>query len=351
MVSQEAQHERGESHDGIIRRSFGVTTRAVDLEARTVTVIASTTTVDSHGDIVEQDWDLTRYRKNPVVLWNHNVFGAYRYSDGMSCPEDLLPIGHSTSCSVEGGQLVATIKFGSAEYNEMSQRVFLGFAEGHIRAVSVGFYPGVITEEQVEGGYRYRLSACELLEISAVPIPSNPDAVAKSAAFAHEQVGRLVAERRARAAQEKPSMDTAEMKAALDSANGEVAKLKVSNEAAVQRADKAEALNKQLADDLKAANEKLAQAATARSKTLLDGLQGKKFAPAEREKLDALVAKAGIDDVVELLQLRADLPVVAATLAGGLETRGIEQPAPTSAEGNAADAIISDLVKSARAAN
>ncbi len=352
MASQTTQHERGESDDGIVRRSFGVATRAIDREARTVEVVASTTTEDSHGDVIEQDWDLTRFLRNPVVLWNHNVFGAYRYSDGMSAPEDLLPIGHCTSTSVTGGQLVATIKFGSAEYNPMSEKVFLGFVEGHIRAVSVGFYPGVIAEEKVEGGYRYRLSQCELLEISAVPIPSNPDAVAKSAAFEHEQIGRLVAERRARAAQEtNPMAMTNEEKAAHDNAISEVAKLKASNEAATQRAERAEALNVQLKADLAAASEQISKAAAERSKTLLDGLQCKKFAPAEREKLDKLVAKAGIDDVLELLNARPDLPVVQQSLQGGVVTRGIEQQTPPSTDGGDADDAFNKAIKAELAAN
>ncbi len=352
LASQATQHKRGERDDGLVRRSFDITARSVDLDARTVTVVASTTTVDSHGDIIEQDWKLDRYRKNPVVLWHHNVFGAWRYSDGMSAPEDLLPIGHAPEVAVEGGplgQLTATIKLGSAEYNPLSQRVLLGFAEGHIRAVSVGFYPGEITEEKVEGGYRYRLSACELLEISVVPIPSNPDAVAKSIASEHEHIGRLLAERRARTAQENgPMAMTAEEKAALDSAQGEVAKLKAERDQAVQRAERAAtdlAAEKARADQ---AVERANKAEAAHSKAQLDALQGKKFAPAEREDLDATVAKMGIDFVLKSLEKRTDLPVTAPQLNGGVQTRGLAQPAPAPTD-NTAAAADSDFEKAVAA--
>lgn len=352
MGAEAAQPIRGQPDDGVIRRSFGITTRGIDLEQRTVTVVASTTTEDSHGDIIEQDWDLARYLKNPVVLWNHNVFGAWRYSDGTSEPKDFLPIGHSVSCSVEGGQLVATLKFGSAEYNEMSERVLLGFAEGHLRAVSVGFYPGVITEEKVEGGYRYRLSQCELLEISAVPIPSNPDAVAKSLASDHDRLGRIVAERRARAQETTTmAMSEAEQKS-LNDAQGEVARLKLENGGLVQRAEKAETELATTKTALEAANKLAGEATEARTKTLLDGFQGKKFAPAEREDIDAIAKQMGIDFVVKQLEKRADLAVTAPNLANGLTTKTNDQPAPAPLDGQqAADNIVSDLVKSARATN
>lgn len=341
--------------DGLVRRSFGITVRGVDLEARTVDVIASTTSVDSHGDIIEQDWVLDRYRKNPVVLWNHNKFGSWSYSDGMCDPKDLLPIGHCPSFGVDGGQLVATIKFGSADYNEMSERVFLGFAEQHIRAVSVGFYPGVITEEMVEGGYRYRLSQCELLEISVVPIPSNPDAVAKSAAAEHEYLGRLAAERRAHAAQEtEPMSMTAEEKAALDTA-------RANEKAATELAEKAEAKANMLREELKAAQDSLkaerearAKSDEARVKSALDALQGVKFKPTERARLEGHVKTLGLDEVLASLAERDDLPVIKETLAGGLKTRSAAQPTPPSTEeapGGASRSIHEEALAAARGSN
>jgi hypothetical protein len=332
MGTEDAQPQRRLGDDGLVRRSFGITVRAVNVEARTVDVIASTTTVDSHGDIVEQDWILDRYKKNPVVLWNHNKFGSYSYADGMCDPKDLLPIGHCPSFGVEGGQLVATIKFGSADYNEMSERVFLGFAEQHIRAVSVGFYPGVIAEEAVEGGSRYRLSKCELLEISVVPIPSNPDAVAKSAAAEHEYIGRLAAERRARAQENEPMAMTAEEKAALDKA---LADTKAATELAQHAEAKATMLKEELATAqaaLKSERELREKADAARTKSELDALQGVKFAPAERERLEKHVKALGLDEVIASLTERPSLAVTQDNLAGDLKTRGVHQPAPKTTE-------------------
>lgn len=44
---------------------------SVDVARRYAEFVASTDGVDSHGTIVRQNWQLDRYRKNPIVLWNH----------------------------------------------------------------------------------------------------------------------------------------------------------------------------------------------------------------------------------------------------------------------------------------
>lgn len=349
MGEQATQPERGQPDDGIVRRSFDIAVRGVDKEARTVEVVASTTTVDSYGDVIEQDWDLARYLKNPVVLWNHNVFAAWRYADGTSDPKDFLPIGHSVKTAVEGGQLVATLKFGSAEYNEMSERVFLGFAEGHIRAVSVGFYPGVITEEAVEGGYRYRLSQCELLEISAVPIPANPDAVAKSAAAEHKYLGRLMAERRAVKGEGPPAQETSTM-AMTPEEQKSYEKALSDARTATERADKSEALLAQLREDNKAANERAKKAEGELSKSKLDALEGVKFGKGERAKLDELVTKVGIDEVLGLLETRAPMAVTDPVTVKGKELRAKEQPAPGSTDDSQNRGASASIVDEALAA-
>ena len=53
---------------GIVERIYGVTIRAKDEETRSIEVTASSAALDSYDEIVEQDWDLTRYRANPIVL-------------------------------------------------------------------------------------------------------------------------------------------------------------------------------------------------------------------------------------------------------------------------------------------
>lgn len=160
--------------DGVVRRHVDCDVRAINQVERSVDVIASTNTLDAHYDILEQDWDLRRYRKNPVVLWNHN---SCMYVGAR--PKDLLPIGHASNVRVEEGKLKATLTFVDEKASELAEAVWQGFLQRSIRAVSVGFKPGKVTQELLNGRNIYRLSENELREISVVAIPANPDAVAE----------------------------------------------------------------------------------------------------------------------------------------------------------------------------
>jgi len=317
MGTEAAQPER--QWDGIVRRSFGVTTRGVDVATRSVEVVASTTTIDSHGDIVEQDWILDRYLKNPVVLWHHNNFESSGWSFGGACdPEDFLPIGHSKNTRVEGGQLVALLKFGSKEYNEMSERVFLGFVEEHIRAVSVGFYPGKVTEELTPGGGTiYRLSSNELLEISAVPIPSNPDAVAKAIAWERQHLGRIAAGKAAISGKEAPMAMTPEEKAAFDAALSESKTIRerVATLESELRTEKTEGAK--LIVDLKSASDRAKAAEDALIEQKLKELVGVKITTAELPEEIETAKALGIERVLKRLSLRPDMKMLAPATAGG----------------------------------
>ena len=193
-----ALSEKGD--DGIIHRTFGVTVKAdtIDKKARSVRVIASTDSIDSYDEIVEQDWEkrLGRYKKNPVVLYNHNKSG-FLGMGGAAC--DTLPIGSASDVRIVDGHLEATLHFVDDLANPMGEKVWQGFLQGSIRAVSVGFMPHSVREEKQNDVEILRLCDNELYEISAVAMPANADAVALSAESGSERQ-RLRA--RARAAQE-----------------------------------------------------------------------------------------------------------------------------------------------------
>ncbi|NOU33328.1 MAG: hypothetical protein HOO96_35980 [Polyangiaceae bacterium] len=127
--------------------------------------MASTAAVDSYGEIVEQVWKLERYMANPVVLFGHQ--------------SRELPIGRSTFVGVRGGQLECTVRFASPEANPKAEQVWQLVKEDVLRAVSVGFMPGSVRYEKRGGEDVAVLSDNELHEISIVPIPANPEALAK----------------------------------------------------------------------------------------------------------------------------------------------------------------------------
>ncbi len=153
---------------GLHERSLHV--RAIREEAREADFVCSTDAIDSYGEIVEQDWDLTRYLKNPVVLFAHQ--------------SRELPIGKATNVKVENGELVATIVFASEKANPLAENAWQSVLEGTLRAVSVGFDPHEVRAEKRDGVDVTVLAKNELYEISVTPIGANPEALAKQRAKA-----------------------------------------------------------------------------------------------------------------------------------------------------------------------
>ncbi len=129
----------------------------------TLTVTMSTGKQDRQGDILEPTGaDLSAFRKNPVVLW------AHRY--------DELPIGRADEVQIQGNAIRAKITFDSRGF---AREVLRLYAEGFLAGWSVGCLPRkwkVINDD--DGGFAgYHVTEWELLELSAVPVPANPEAI------------------------------------------------------------------------------------------------------------------------------------------------------------------------------
>lgn len=193
------EDEQEKPWDGLIRLAVDdFEIRAVNEDERSVEVVASSEDLDSHGHVVRQFWNLKRYKKNPVVLWNHNLFESSPWSFGGAVrPHDVFPVGRSANVRVEDKKLIAKLFFGSKEYSEIAEKIYLGFKEKILHAVSVGFRPGSVKRVQKGDRVFYELgdeeNPNELFEISVVPMGSNPAAVEKAHARVHEQILRLAA--------------------------------------------------------------------------------------------------------------------------------------------------------------
>lgn len=147
-------------------------------EGTVTTVIASTATTDRYGDIVEQHWDLQAFRDNPVILWNHDA--------------DQGVIGRAVRARInEDGNLEISILWDESPENPLGRRTADQFRRGFMSAVSVGFQPGAILSRGQLADDDPRRAALgdhgvvlgsedqpnELWELSAVPIPANPQAL------------------------------------------------------------------------------------------------------------------------------------------------------------------------------
>lgn len=139
---------------------------------RTLRYTISTGTPDREGDTVDvAGWDLTNFRKNPVVLWAHN--------------QDKFPIGRCIDIGVEDGVLKATVEFAPADIpraGEHAEAAYRLSAEGFLPGTSVGFRPleyDISNERNDDDSFFMPMDfkRQELLEFSLVPVPCNPDAL------------------------------------------------------------------------------------------------------------------------------------------------------------------------------
>lgn len=131
-------------------------------------VVASTSVIDRHGDTIQQDgWDLKNFKNNPVILWAHNADG------------EGLPIGKSLKTWIDGKGKDAKLRF-TCQFDmqdNFAAEVCRKVREGFINCVSVGFLPEEweqLDEDDFWSGYNFTKQ--ELLEISWVPVPANPEA-------------------------------------------------------------------------------------------------------------------------------------------------------------------------------
>ena len=149
-----------------------------------VTFVLSTDDVDRHGDVVSADgWRLEAYLQNPVLLWAHD----YRHP----------AIGRAVSVWNEPHRLLAKMEFAPSAF---AQEIAALYASGFQWGVSVGFRP-IRWEERRDartGGFLgLRYLEQELLEVSAVPVPANRQALRREAEEGRRELDALLAELRA----------------------------------------------------------------------------------------------------------------------------------------------------------
>lgn len=140
---------------------------------RVIHVIGSTQRIDRYRTKLV-GWKLTEFRKNPIFLWQHMSWDA--------------PLGRAIRVGVDGDDNLAfDIEFIPADllpFAETALQLVLG---KWMRACSVGFQPR--TCERIEEGDDagvYILKDNDLLELSLVSVPANPDALVKLGAVVPE---------------------------------------------------------------------------------------------------------------------------------------------------------------------
>ena len=155
-------------------------------DAGELEAVASTGALDRQNEMIKPDaWkdSLPTYRSNPVILATH----LHRLSTG-----DSPVIGSATAIEITADGLVFRMKFAGTDLGKQYEQLY---REKHMRAFSVGFYP-------IDGGWEdfnrggknakrtWVHTKVDLLEISAVPVPANPEALARMQELAAKVTSR-----------------------------------------------------------------------------------------------------------------------------------------------------------------
>jgi phage head maturation protease len=114
--------------------------------------------------------DLRQFKKNPIMLWNHNR----SWGDDTST---ILPIGHWDNVRVEEGRILAEAVF---DADEFSSTIAGKVESGTLRMCSVGVKPVLTSSDpkHVKPGQRYEtVLKWQLKEVSIVDIGANDNAL------------------------------------------------------------------------------------------------------------------------------------------------------------------------------
>jgi HK97 family phage prohead protease len=127
--------------------------------------IASDETLDRYDDIiVASGWRLDTYRRNPVFQNSH------KYGDV------LFTLGKALITEVRHGHLFQRIEF-AVNANPVARIAYALYRDKFLNAVSVGFRPLRWENGAPDSGFHRKYLEQELLEVSAVAIPANPNAL------------------------------------------------------------------------------------------------------------------------------------------------------------------------------
>lgn len=150
----------------MIRKALSIEEKAFDDAEQSLVALVSTPDVDRDKEaILTGGWDFKNFLKNPVVLLGHD------YS--------TMPIGRAMWIKKTADGVKAKVQFANSQVGEEVYGLFKG---GFMNAFSVGFRSlesvfGDEADKLIKGAERV-YTKTELLEFSAVAVPSNQNAVA-----------------------------------------------------------------------------------------------------------------------------------------------------------------------------
>jgi HK97 family phage prohead protease len=156
-----------EGKDVLVSDQLEVKIEGLDEKNKSFIAVASTEDEDRDKDIVRQSgWKLSNFKKSPIVPWSHNYYQ----------PPVARSIKTWVADSSKGPRLLFTPKFDADD--EDSMKIFNKYKNGFLTSFSVGFQ-GIEFDFRDEENRWYggrEFTKQELLEISCVGVPANPNA-------------------------------------------------------------------------------------------------------------------------------------------------------------------------------
>jgi len=128
--------------------------------------VLSDDSTDRMGDTIQPSgWDLTAFRQNPIALWAH---------------ASSRPIGTWADVRVAGKKLLGKLKFATEGTSTLIDELRSLVEQRVLRTVSVGFTPLEAEPiRDIDGRMTgWNFIKQELLEVSLVAVPANPNAIA-----------------------------------------------------------------------------------------------------------------------------------------------------------------------------
>lgn len=167
-----------------VRRFSGVVTNAGE-GSRRVTFRASTSAKDRHRSrVMPAGIDTLNFDKNPIFLWGHDGYG------GWETPKMENVLGRVVSHTKTEQFFDVEVEFVDASVNPKAEMALGLTRAGALNTVSIGFIPReIVIETDEANGEIPVIMRSELLEVSLVPIPSNPEAVALVRSMVHAMDG------------------------------------------------------------------------------------------------------------------------------------------------------------------
>jgi len=128
--------------------------------------IFHTEEINSYGFWIKSEGiKLERFKKNPVLLYNHD--------------SSRPAVGKISNLQVKDGELIGEVEFD--EGDELGRELKRKYEKGYMQGFSIGIRPLKFSESEEDikkGQTMATVTEAELFEISAVNLPSNENAVA-----------------------------------------------------------------------------------------------------------------------------------------------------------------------------